>query len=102
LTGELIEQYKRRRMSEVKPATINRELATLKRMCVVLKAKGLVKSNPAQSVEMLSENNKRDRYLIETEISALLKECEQLPRLRLLVMVALNTGLRLDGCLTLK
>ena len=102
LTAELIEQYKRRRMSEVKPATINRELATLKRMCVVLMAKGLVKSNPSQSVEMLRENNKRDRYLNEAEISALLRECEQLPRLQMVVMIALNTGLRLDGCLTLK
>ena len=53
-------------------------------------------------VELLRENNKRDRYLTENEITKLLKECAPLPRLHTLVMIALNTGLRRDGCLTLK
>jgi len=102
LTRDIIEQYKRRRMDDVAPASVNRELATLKRMCVILLAKGLLKTSPCQGLELLRENNKRDRYLTEAEISALLKECKRLPRLWMVVMIALNTGLRLDGCLTLK
>ncbi|MGO9017759.1 MAG: tyrosine-type recombinase/integrase [Syntrophobacteraceae bacterium] len=102
LSRDVIEQYKRRRMQEVKPATVNLELSTLKRMCVVLAEKGLIKVNPTQHVELLREDNKRDRFLTESEIAKLLKECKPKPRLLLIVMIALNTGLRLSGCLTLR
>ena len=102
ITKEMIEAYKKRRMAEVKPATVNREISVIKRMCVILVSKGFLKQDPASMVELLRENNKRDRYLTEEEIAKLLKECAPLPRLHTLVMIALNTGLRRDGCLTLK
>jgi integrase len=101
LEQETIIEYKRRRMGEgAKGATINLELAILKRIFSILIKKGMLKSSPAQGVELIRAN-KRDRYLTEAEISALLEQCRK-PKLRMLVMIALNTGLRLDGCISLK
>jgi integrase len=102
LTREAIEQYKRGLAQKVKPATVNLHLATLKRLYAVLMSKDLLKVNTALSVGLLRADNKRDRFLTEAEIARLLKQCEFRPRLLMIVLIALNTGLRLSGCLTLK
>src|SRR5262249_22822554 len=76
----------------VRPATVNRALAFLKRVFNVAIADGLIDSNPVRAVKLLKENNARVRYLTDEEeprLRAALGE-DQWP----MVAVAINTGLR--------
>lgn len=101
ITPEEIDGYKKERMAVVSPASVNRELATLKRLLSVLVEKRVLSVNPALSVKMLKESNKRDRFLTQEEIDRLLEECVA-PHLRIAVAIAVNTGMRLNTILTLK
>ncbi|MFZ2445734.1 MAG: tyrosine-type recombinase/integrase [Syntrophobacteraceae bacterium] len=121
ITRDMIEDYKSDRMENgqrmvtkkvgddlkevpvgpIAPASINRELATLKRLFSVMHKQGRIKHNPAEHVELLKEDNKRERCLTQEEIESLLRECKT-HHLRTAVLIALNTGLRLDGCLSLR
>jgi len=99
------------------PATINRCLAALKRIMAVAIQKRLIKTNQLSGFALLNEDNENDRYLSHKEIETLLKVCAApragvykkgvkgasvIPHLRLAVVIGLNTGLRIDGVLTLK
>ncbi len=97
----LADQHKRKRIGVVSAGTLNRELATLKRFCSFAKRKKLLPVNPLMGYELLTENNQRDRVLSQVEIERLLKECKS-GRLKLAVTIALETGLRREGVLTLK
>lgn len=102
---DLVDTYKRKRRQQVKPATLNRELATLKRFCSWAKEKKRLPVNPLQGYKLLVENNQRDRVLTQEEMKALLDECgkaRNAERLKLAVIIALETGLRREGVLTLK
>ena len=87
-----IERYLAERIKIRAPATVNRELAFIKRVFNVAIDDGHVETNPARRVRLYKENNARVRYLTDDE----------LPHLRsaigeeqwLLVAFALNTGLR--------
>lgn len=72
-------------------STINRELASIKRMTKICKIYDLY-----NEIELLKENDARTRFLTEAEQDALIKECTS-PQLRLAVLIALNTGLRKEG-----
>jgi len=106
ITPEVVESYiDIRRETECRPATINREVATLKRILAVAVQKRLLKYHPLQGMEMLEEDNEKDRHLTTEEINLLLESCthKTAPKHLLpIVVVALNTGLRIDGVLTLK
>ena len=101
ITPKVINEYKlKRRNDGVKPGSINRELATLKKAFnLALKEWEWVRENPASKVSLEEENNKRDRWLTDEEEERLLGACS--PRLRELVVFALNTGMRLSEILTL-
>jgi site-specific recombinase XerD len=101
ITPKMINEYKlKRRNDGVKPGSINRELAILKKAFnLALKEWEWVKENPASKVSMEEENNKRDRWLADDEEERLLEACS--PRLRELVIFALNTGMRLSEILAL-
>jgi integrase len=76
-------------------------LATLK--SIFNKAKAWDKysgDNPVTKVEMLKENNTRTRFLEKEEIIRLLASCNK--QLRPIVILALNTGMRLGEILNLK
>lgn len=47
----MIEKYKAKRLEKVKPATVNRELATLKNMFTMAIKWGYIKTNPAKEVK---------------------------------------------------
>lgn len=79
------------RQNHVTNASINRDLATLKRMAKLCKLYDLF-----NEIRMLPENNERIRYLTEAEQAALLEACES-PQMRMAVLIALNTGLRAEG-----
>lgn len=100
ITTEDIEKYKAARAKEVAPATVNRELATLKTMFTKAIAWGKLKDHPAQTVKFLREPNGRLRFLEKEEIVNLLAKCKGI--IKPIVIVALNTGMRRAEILNLK
>lgn len=97
---QLVEEYKIKRSKEVKPATVNRELACLK--CLFNRAIewGKTEDNPVRKVKLFRENNKRIRYLEKEEIQRLLDNCA--PHLKPIAALAVNTGMRKSEILNLK
>lgn len=100
ITALAIEKYKNDRSHEVKPATINRELACLKHMFNKAIQWGMARTNPVRSVKMLRENNRRLRYLTEEEAQRLVDECAD--HIKPIVVTALYTGMRSGEILNLK
>jgi integrase len=101
ITALPIERYKLVRLRVVSPATVNRELAGLKRLFNVANQWGLFRGrNPVKGVRFLDENNLKLRTLSEGEEAALLSRCS--PYLQDLVAFAINTGRRLGEILNLK
>lgn len=107
ITPQDIEQYKAKRATDtfgknkkISPATVNRELATIKTMFNKAVTWGKIKESPAKSVQFLREPEGRVRYLEKEEIVKLLAKCSA--KLRPIVIVALNTGMRRGEMLNLK
>lgn len=92
ITPQMIERYKAKRLKTVSPATVNRELATLKNMFTMAIKWGYLKTNPAKEVKSLKEPPGRVRYLKHEEVKALYESCAGY--LRSIVVTALNTGMR--------
>ncbi len=84
----------------VSNATVNRELACLKRMYSLGIKWGKARNNPVKSVDFLEEPPGRTRFLSE-EMSKCLIECSAI-HLKPIIMTALNTGMRLSEILSLK
>ena len=102
ITPKTINEYKVKRRNEgIRPATLNRELATMKRAFnLAIREWEWVKENPVARVSMEEENNKRDRWLTTEEEEKFLRVC---PRwLRELAVFALNTGMRLGEIISLE
>lgn len=101
ITPRTIAEYKTHRYAMgVKPATINRELAAMKKAFnLAMKEWEWCRSNPVCRVSMERENNKRDRWLTEEEEHRLLA-CS-LPWAREVFLFALHTGMRLGEILAL-
>lgn len=101
VTPKEIVAYKNKRYEDgMAPATINRELANLKKAFnLALREWEWCHMNPVSRVSMEKENNKRDRWLTEEEASRLLGCCR--PWLRDLVLFALHTGMRMGEILEL-
>lgn len=96
-----IEDYiSSRRSHGVTGATINRELACLKRMFNLAIRWGDARKNPVMSVDFQKESPGRTRYLSIEEVSKLLCACSD--ALRPIVFTALYTGMRLRELLSLK
>lgn len=96
-----VEDYIAKRKEDgVANATINRELACLKRMYNLAIKWNEAKTNPVKEVEFLREPPGRTRFLSAEEANKLLKSCND--NLRSIVFTALNTGMRLSEILHLK
>ena len=94
VTPKRIVAYKNQRYTDgVKPATINRELATLKKAFNLARREWeWCTDNPVCRVSMEQENNTRDRWLTVDEEQRLLHEAA--PWLRELMVFAVHTGMR--------
>jgi integrase len=100
---EVVEKYRLIRLKAAKPASVNREVGTLKRLLSIAAKRKRIASNPLRGMEMLKENNERERVLTAKEVEDLLAACANISgRCRIATMIALNTGLRHDGVVTLK
>lgn len=101
ITPKQIVAYKNKRYTDgVAPATINRELANLKKAFnLAMREWEWCHQNPVMRVSMEKENNKRDRWLSEEEENRLLASCA--PWLHDLVTFALHTGMRMGEILEL-
>ena len=101
VTPKQIVAYKNKRYEDgVAPATINRELANLKKAFnLAMREWEWCENNPVARVSMERENNKRDRWLTEEEETRLLSACA--PWLHDLVTFAIHTGMRMGEILEL-
>lgn len=99
VTPERIESFKTTRRTSVSPATVNRDLSTLKHALGLAVSWGYLEASPAARVAKFREPNGRVRYLTRREAEGLLKACSD--ELRPLVAAALNTGMRLGELLAL-
>ena len=101
ISPKRIVEYKARRYSDgVAPATINRELATMKKAFnLAIREWEWCRENPVSRVSMEKENNKRDRWLTSDEEERLLTASPQ--GLREIILFALHTGMRMGEILSL-
>jgi len=87
-----VERYVAARRQEVAPATVNRELAFLRRVYNVAIADQKADTNPVSSKVFFRENNQRVRFLTDEEEARLAAVLD--PGHRAMVCVAIHTGLR--------
>jgi len=113
ITAHRIEHWKRERLAgkwrgyqttstakPLKPATVNRELDTLKSILSKAVEWGKLLENPARGVRRLKVENRRTRILTEAEQRDLLEAAPR--KLRALVTLALVTGARVGELLALR
>jgi integrase len=87
-----------------KPATVNRYLSWMRRAWNWGRKSGLVDSGAAWPPELLlTENNKRTRFLSDAELAVLLEQAGKLyPVMRAAIVVSLATGIRQGELLRLE
>ena len=100
ITAWEIEKWKLKRKGEVKPSTVNRELATLKSMLNKAVEWGKLKESPTRRVKPLKGVTKRLRYLMPDEVQRLISNCSD--HLKPIVIVAVHTGMRKGEILSLR
>ena len=93
ITPRDIDDYKHKRLTEVKPATVNRELEVLRHLYYLAKRwKEFIGENPVSESGLLSFNNQKERILTLGEEQKLF--AVSVPHLKLILITALNTGMR--------
>lgn len=99
ITPQFIVRYKNKRYADgVKPATINRELATMKHAYnLAIREWEWTQRNPVKSVSFEEERNKRFRWLSHEEEARLLPQCAVW--VKEIVVFALHTGMRMGEIL---
>lgn len=100
ITRGLVEQYQAIRKDEVSLATVNIEIACLKKMMSKAVDWDYLDSNPAAKVKKFKLNNARERVLSADEARALI-ECAS-PGIQPVLILALKTGMRKGEILSLK
>lgn len=96
-----IETYKETRSQHVSNATLNRDLACIRKLYNNAIADGLVDSSPIKSIGFLKEPKRSENHLSDVELKALLKACDR-EATKTFVTLAVNTGMRLNELLSLK
>jgi integrase len=113
IDSEDVEEYKIRRKAErarnnrvqnlerlVSNATVNRELACLKRMYSLAMKWKDARHNPVTGVQFLEEPVKQERYIDKEEFARLYEAA--CPSIKPVLLVAYHTGMRLEEYLSLK
>ncbi len=117
ITSDMIEvdYVAERRAEGVKDSTINREITTLKRLFSKCEEWRMASAHEIRRVKKLDEPDQCERFYSDDEISKILQECEVPignrskvggrppgPHLKMIVVLALNTGMRKKNCLLLR
>ena len=100
ITPLQIEDYKRKRLENVLPATFNRELACLRHMFNLAKKWKIVYENPVNQVKFLQERKIEMRILNKEEADRLIEAAPDY--LKPIIIIALNTGMRKGEVLNLR
>ena len=101
ITAEEVEDYKGWRKAQgVKNATVNRELACLKRMYNLAIQWCDATRNPVDGVKYLHEPPKKDRFVTREEAARLLEAASK--HFKPILITVFNTGMRLQEVLGLK
>jgi len=100
IDGLSIRQYMAERLKNYKPASVNREFQILRCMFNRAIDWGKLSKNPAAGIKCLPQSNSRCRWLTVEEQERLLSYCPGLTRV--IVLIALQTGMRKNEILTLK
>jgi integrase len=101
VTANRIEDFKQTRLSSgAGPATINRNLAVLRRMLKIAFRRRLIAQNPFDEIELLSERNRRQPRILTFEEEAQLLAVAT-PMLRTLVVLLVESGARVGEALAL-
>jgi integrase len=101
ISSKDIDDYKNARLLKVESATVNRELSLLRHLLNLAKRwKKFFGINPVSEAGLIAVNNQIERILTLEEEQKLL-ECSN-PNLRVILICALNTGMRKSEILTLK
>jgi len=107
ITVNQVEAYRQKRLAEVsyrknnvRPATVNREMACLRYMLNLAEQEGMIDSLPFKKLKALKENNCRDRILSGEEYEKLLSSCPLYTRQ--VVKVAYYTAMRQSEILNLR
>ena len=101
ITSEDVEDYKGWRKAEgVKNATVNRELACLKRMYNLAILWGDATRNPVNGVKYLHEPPKKDRFVTREEAAKLINAASD--HFKPILVTVFYTGMRLQEVLGLK
>jgi len=95
----LIDDYKLKRVDEVKPASVNRELACLKFMFSLAKKWEYADMNPVKEVRLFKERKIDMHILDKEEINRLIEVSNTY--LKPIIIIALNTGMRKGEILNL-
>ena len=103
VSSEDFAKYRDKRLEKVKPATILRELCIVQNLySIANKEWGLNISNPVQKIQKPKFNNSRERRLTHEEFIFLVKGNYHQIRLRNIIEVALETGMRRGEILKIK
>ena len=89
---KLIERYKIKRTTEIKPATVNKELTALKTLFNRAIDWNYLIENPLNKVKRLRIAEKEFRFLTLDEIDKVLASCPV--HIYTMVLTAIHTGLR--------
>jgi integrase len=95
ITCAELQDWQARKRQTRKPATVNRSMCRLRHMFDRAVDWELLEQSPMKGIKFLSENNARLRYLSLEECALLIEACKA-PRLRAIVTIALQTGMRSD------
>lgn len=99
---DVAEEYKRDHYGKLKPATINRRIALLRRVCnLAWREWGWLDVPLGQRIKLLPENNRRDTFLALDQVDAILARVRE-PGIRDAVMLAAYSGLRLGEIMRLE
>jgi|SRR5579871_6371330 len=94
ITEDIIEEFIEKRLLEgVRTATINRDLAVLRRMMKLARRKRFIRENPVDDVEFLDEGEERTPHILNFEEEERLLAAA-VPHIRALAVLILETGMR--------
>jgi integrase len=95
-----IEKHKHERLKNVSKPTINRELDTIKNMFKKAVEWGYLKENPASTVQKYKLKERLYNIVSPDEERLILEHAS--PHLKMAIVIALNTGMRLKEILSLR